>query len=53
VRAGFKEIYLHVKQSDPIPQALYKSSGYTEVERDGMLSKFKGIKPRVLMKRAV
>ncbi|KAG1681637.1 hypothetical protein FOA52_014146 [Chlamydomonas sp. UWO 241] len=51
--AGRDAIYLHVKQSDPGPQALYGSNGYAEVSRDNMLVKLQGVAPRILMRTSL
>ena len=35
----------------PPPQALYTSSGYRELERDGWLAKLTGTTPRALLRK--
>jgi len=49
--AGMSAITLHVRQADPAGQALYSSSGYVELARDGAMSQLKGVRPRILMRK--
>lgn len=51
--SGHKELYLHVKQSDAAAQKLYLGGGHQEVSKDGGFVVFKGIKPRILMRKSL
>ncbi len=50
--ADLKFIHLHVRQSDPGPQMLYKSCDFKETDRDNaVLAGIRGVKPRILMRK--